>query len=468
MTSTLRDPVASSRDFALALAAPGPRSLPLLGVLPEIVRRRGVLLALLHYWRTYGDVVQADLGLTTAVFLARPQAVQRVLVDNRDNYPRSRQSMESVAGFLGEGLGSSEGAHWRRQRHFMQGPFAVSAVPAYADAMVSATRELVDRWDRRVRAGDTDVDLLEESSGLALDILGRTIFGADTRADAAEIGRAFLEILDYLKRHLYGLIPSLGWVPTPDNRRLHRNIRHLHALLDRMILMRRTHPDTYAFDADLLSLMLRAQDEWGEGMLERHLHDEVMTLYLAGHQTTSELVCWVFYVLAKDSSVEQTLHAELASVLEERWPTVGDLERLPYLRMVIDETLRLYPPAPLITKNARKADVVDGYRVPPDALVVLSPYLTHRHPDVWPDPERFDPLRHQPSLTAQRHRFAFFPFSAGYHSCIGASFALQETRLVIAALARRYRLRRLPGPPVEPSVTSTLTPHGLRMRLEPW
>jgi cytochrome P450 len=438
------------------------------GILPDLARQRGLLVALLQYWQAYGDVVQARIGTTTSLFFARPEAVQRILVDNRDNYPRAQQAMRSVARLLGEGLVSSEGAHWRRQRHFMQGPLAASAVPAYAPQIVAAAEEVAQAWEARLKSEDTDLDVLEETGALTLDILGRTIFGFDTRADAQDVGRTFVEVVEYLARHLYGLVPSFSWLPTADNRRLDRNVRHLHDLLDAMIAARRAAPDTYAFDVDLLSVMLRARDEWGEGMLESHLHDEVMTLYLAGHQTGAELIAWVFYALANNPEVEQALHAELDAVLGDRPPALQDLERLPYLRLVVDEALRMYPTAPLVTKNARRADMVEGYHVPAGALVILSPYVTHRHPALWPEPDRFDPLRHTPERTAQRHRMAFFPFSAGYHSCIGASFALLEVRLCVASLARRYRLLRLPGPSVEPAVTSTLSPRGLRMRLAAW
>jgi cytochrome P450 len=440
----------------------------LVGILPDLVRQRGLLVALLHYWRVYGDVVQARVGTTTTLFFARPEAAQRILVDNRDNYPRAQQAMRSVAKLLGDGLVSSEGAHWRRQRHFMQGPLAASAVPAYAPAIASAAEDVVAAWQQRLQSGQTDLEVLDETGALTLDILGRTIFGFDTRVDAHDVGQTFVEVLDYLTRHLYGLIPSFSWIPTPDNRRLERNVQHLHQLLDAMIAARRAAPDTYAYDTDLLSVMLRARDEWGEGMLESHLHDEVMTLYLAGHQTGAELIAWVFYALADNPDVEAALHAELESVLGDRPPSLHDLERLPYLRLVVDETLRMYPTAPLVTKNARRADSVEGYHVPEGALVILSPYITQRHPRLWPEPERFDPLRHMPERVAQRHRMAFFPFSAGYHSCIGAAFALLEVRLCVASLARRFRLQRLPGPSVEPSVTSTLTPKGLRMRLAAW
>jgi cytochrome P450 len=280
------------------------------------------------------------------------------------------------------------------------------------------------------------------------------------------VGHTFTQILDYLNRHLYGLLPTLGWLPTPDNRRLNRNIHHLQTLLERMIAVRRAAPDTYAFDTDLLSVMLRARDEWGEGMLERHLRDEVMTLYLAGHTTTADLLAWVFYVLARWPEVEAALHAELSSVLGSREPSLADLPRLTYTQMVVQETVRMYPPIPFVEKDARADDVVCGYRVPAGAMVLLSPYLTQRHPAVWPEPDRFDPYRHTAESAATRHRFAMFPFSAGYHSCIGTSFAQQESHLAVAAIAQRYRLTECEGPSVEPSVTSTLTPKTLRMRLE--
>src|SRR5207248_11247474 len=182
-------------------------------------------------------------------------------------------------------------------------------------------------------------------------------------------GQTFVEVVDDMRRHLYRLIPSFSWLPTPGNRRLDRNVRHLQDLLDQMIATRRGAPDTYGFDADLLSVMLRARDEWGEGMLEHHLRDEVMTLYLAGHQTSSELISWVFYALDKNPEVERALREELGAVRGGRAPELRDIEHLPYTRMVVDEALRMYPPAPLVTKNARHADVVEGYAVPAGALV---------------------------------------------------------------------------------------------------
>jgi cytochrome P450 len=448
-------------------AAPGPSGLPLLGVVPRIVREGGLLLALLSLWREYGDVVQARLGRTTVVFFARPEAVQHILIDNRDNYVRARIAVRSVANLLGDGLVTSEGAHWRRQRHFMQAPLATSAIPAYAPAMLAATRDLLANWDSLVKAGRPEIQVWEDMSAYTLDIVGRAVFGFDTRGDARDVGHTFTQILDYLNRHLYGLLPTLGWLPTPDNRRLNRNIRHLQTLLERMVAARRAAPDTYAFDADLLSVMLRARDEWGEGMLERHLRDEVMTLYLAGHTTTADLLAWVFYVLARHPSVESTLHAELASVLGGREPDLADLPRLAYVRMVVDETLRMYPPVPFVSKDARADDVVCGYRVPAGAMVLLSPYVTQRHPHLWPNPDTFDPTRFTPETTAARHRFAMFPFSAGYHSCIGMHFAQQESHLAVAAIAQHYRLTQCEGPSIEPAVTNTLTPKTLRMRLEP-
>jgi cytochrome P450 len=446
--------------------APGPAGVPLVGVVPQVLRHGGLLLALLRLWHEYGDALQANRGRTTVVFFARPEAIQRILIDNRDNYVRAGMAVRSVASLLGDGLVTSEGAHWRRQRHFMQAPLATSAILAYAPAMLAATRELLAGWDERVSAGQPEVQLWEDMSAYTLDIVGRTVFGFDTRGDARDVGQTFTEILDYLNRHLYGLLPFLSWVPSPDNRRMNRNVQHLRVLLDRMIQQRRADPDTYAFSTDLLSVMLRARDDWGEGMLERHLRDEVMTLYLAGHTTTADLLAWVFYALARWPEVESALHAELASTLGEREPELADLERLTVTSMIVDETLRLYPPIPFVTKDARQADVVNGYHVPAGAMVLLSPYVTQRHPDVWPDPDRFDPWRHSAGADAGRHRFAMFPFSAGYHSCIGTSFAQQEARLAVAAIAQRYRLTLVPGPPVEPAVTSTLTPKALRMRLE--
>jgi cytochrome P450 len=282
---------------------------------------------------------------------------------------------------------------------------------------------------------------------LSLDILGRSVLGFDARTEADDVGEMVGELTRFARARLWGLIPPRLWFATPGAGRFYATRRRLLQRLESLIAVHRS-PSNDASD-DLVSTMLSARDEWGQPMSDRQLRDELTTLYLAGHETTARLLTAVFYALAHEPDVERQLHAELDAHLAGRTPTLADLPALPYTRAVVDEALRLYPPVPVLTKHALQDDVVDGYRVVGGALVVLSPYLTQRHPDVWPEPERFDPGRFVSAAAAgRRHRFAVFPFSAGSHSCPGASFALQEARLAVAAIASRFRL--LPASPEQP------------------
>ncbi|MDP3767798.1 MAG: cytochrome P450, partial [Dehalococcoidia bacterium] len=253
--------------------------------------------------------------------------------------------------------------------------------------------------------------------------------------------------------------------PTPTNLRFRRAMRTLDDIVYGMIEARRNNG---ADKDDLLSMLLEARDEeTGEGMSDKQLRDEVFTMFTAGHETTAAALAWTWYLLSQHPEAEGRLHNELGSVLSGRTPGLDDLQRLPYTRMVIEETLRLYPPVWSIGRMALREDTVLGYRIPAKGQVLLSSYVTHRHPEFWDEPERFDPERFAPERAASRPRYAYFPFGGGPRQCIGNEFAMMEAQLALATLAQRYRLRLVPGQVVEPEPAVTLRPrHGVMVTVE--
>ena len=279
----------------------------------------------------------------------------------------------------------------------------------------------------------------------------------------ATVGLAFTALMTPLMDYIYHPVPPLGF-PTPRNRRIQHYIRTLDEVVQVIIT---EHRRLGAEKDDLLSMLLAARDEeTGEGMSDRQVRDEVMTLLLAGHETTSNALSWAWYLLSQNHDAESCLHAELEQVLGGRTPTVEDLPRLPYTRMVLEETLRLYPPAVGFNRKAMADDEVGGYFVSAGTLIWLSPYITHRHPDFWENPEVFDPERFSPERSAGRLHFAHFPFGGGPRLCIGNNFAMMEAQLVLATIAQRYCLRMVPGHQVEPQALLTLRPRdGLQMTL---
>ncbi len=289
----------------------------------------------------------------------------------------------------------------------------------------------------------------------------RPLRGPDVRDHAREIERAFGILSEELVDHLFSplffffLLPAL---PTPGNRRARAALRTLDRNIQAIVARRRAQ--TSAADEDLLSLLLHARDGGGEGMGDRQIRDELMTLLLAGHETTAMALSWTWYLLDRHPRIAERVRGEIMRAAEDRDPTIDDLPRLGYVTQVIEEAMRLYPPAWMFTRTAREADEIGGYPVPPGTIVTLSPYLTHRAPEIWPDPERFDPDRFTAEEREQRPRLAYFPFAGGPRQCIGSDFAMTEATLVLATIARRYRLELAARRKVVPQPLITLRPRG--------
>ncbi len=432
---------------------PGPRA-PF-GVNPLTFHRHRLEI-LLRVAREYGDIASFLLGPVRVVLLNHPDLVREVLVTREDDFVKGR-GIDELRRVLGQGLLSSEGDLHRRQRRLIQPLFRHERIAAYAADMV----EVAERTAGRFRDGET-FDVAREMMRLTLAIVGKTLFGVDVEGEAAEVGESLSTVMRWTMNRLSPFGGLLEKLPLAANRRFRESLGRLDALIERMITDRRRDPG----HGDLLALLLAAQDVEGDGggMSDRQVRDEAMTLFLAGHETTAQALTFTFWLLGHHPEVEGRLHAELDSVLDGRAPRAEDYGKLVYTRQVLWESMRIYPPAWIIGRRALVDLELGGHRVPAGALVLASPFVSHRDPRFFPDPERFDPDRFAASASADRPRYAYYPFGGGSRVCIGEGFAAMEGTLVLASLARRFRLRPVPGQTLELEPLVTLRPrHGLRV-----
>lgn len=442
--------------------APGPRGNLILGTLPELMKGPPAF-----YFRMrgeYGDVVRLRSFLTFFWhFVSHPDGVEHVLQTNQQNYQKGKLFNKPVGLLTGNGLVTSEGDFWRRQRRLVQPAFHRQRVSSYASVVTSAAEDMLKKWETYAKSGE-QFDVADEMTRLTLRIAGRALFDVDLGESSSEFSEALRVVLEHINfRMLHPFAPP-EFIPTSRNRRFNKARLFLDKVVYDIIAVRRKQ----GTDAgDLLSMLLLVRDEEsGEGMTDEQLRDEVITLLVGGHETGAAALAWTWYLLAKHPEEAMRLRAELEAVLKGRTPTFEDLYRLPYTRMVFDEVLRLYPPAWGQIREAIDEDEVGGYRIPAKSIVVLSQYVTHRHPDFWVEPDRFMPERFSPERVSSRPRFAYFPFGGGARQCVGNNFALMEAQLVIATVAQRYIPRLAPGQVVDMDPTFTLRPlNGLRVSL---
>ncbi len=409
----------------------------------------------------FGDVVHLPLWPHPLYLISHPDALQYVLRDNAHNY-RKGVLFQPIATLQGQGLLTSEGALWRRQRLLAQPAFRQHRLALFGAVMEEEAQAVVRGWHQAARTGEP-VNVSAWMHRLSFRVVGRTLLGhAPETLD--ELGKQLQtmgqQLFPYLAAPLRRtwLLPS--WVPTPGRQRFRRAVAAYNAIAQQVITTRRQmmqHDHTAA--ADWLALFITTcDDDTGEGMTEQQLRDEVITFIGAGVETSAQALSWTWYLLDSYPEVADRIQAELRTVLGTRPPTPEDLPHLSYCRMVLDEALRLYPPAAILPRQANAADVLGGYAVPKNAVVLMSQYVTHRHPDFWPEPERFCPERFNAAQIAARHRFAYLPFGEGPRVCIGKPFALMEMPLALATIAQTYSLRLVAERPVVPHLATTLQP----------
>ncbi|HET6899914.1 MAG TPA: cytochrome P450 [Vicinamibacteria bacterium] len=437
----------------------GPKGPPVLGQL--LAFRRDPLEFLTRIAREYpGDIVRFRPGPRDSYLVKDPDLVKEILVTRQHDFSKSR-GLDWAKLFLGEGLLTSEGEFHTRQRRLAQPAFHRQRIGAYAEDMVRRTVDARDRWS----AGQV-LDVDGEMMRLTLAVVSSTLFGTDVAASADEVREDLAAIIGLFPRFslpLFGLIQKL---PIPSNVRFNRAVARLDALVYGIIAQRQRDPGDRG---DLLSMLLLARDEeGGGGMSERQLRDEVITLLLAGHETTANALTWTWYLLSQNEEADARWREELRRVLGDRAPTAEDIPALRYTEMVLAESMRLFPPAWGMGRRALRDLTLGGFTIRRGSVLALSPYIVHRDPRLWPDPLRFDPERFTAEAKAERPRFAYFPFGAGARSCIGEPFAWMEGVLLLATIGQRWRLRLLPGHPVEPKALMTLRPrYGMKMVAEP-
>jgi cytochrome P450 len=415
---------------------PGPRGLPLIGHVTPFIRH-GILGAFDSLARRYGPCYRLPLPFgNTAVVLAHPDGVERVLRSNRDNYIKGAV-YDGTRLLLGEGLVTAEGHAWERQRATMQPAFSSTRLAAYLQTMTGCIDELLVQW-RKIPAGQ-HIDLSAEMTRLTLDIAGRTLFGLDMSGHSSRAGKAFRDGLRGIGSRGPGGLAVPLWLPTPVNIRFRRALVTLDGLVYDIIRRFRAGEAVNPENTLLGILMSARNPDTGEGLSDRQLRDELVTLFLAGHETTASMLVWTFYLLSRSLDVRGRLEQEL-DTLHDGPPSLSTLKKLEYAPMVLSEALRLYPPAWTIARNVINDDEVCGYRVPGGSFVLLSPFITQRLEEFWPDPERFDPQRFTAANVRGRHRFAWFPFSAGPRVCIGKQFAMLEGQLILAQVMREFRV----------------------------
>lgn len=454
------NPTTQSTQASLA-RIPGPRGQFLLGSISDF--RRDQLGFILRMARDYGDVARFRLGGVVLNQVNDPAGVQRILQEKNHNYIKG-DFFDPIRQVGGDGLFASEGAHWLRQRRLMQPAFHRQRIAGFAQVMTGQTTHMLERWDEYARSGEP-LDVSLEFTDLTMRIITEAMFSAQIEEDVHAISSAITLLLEDMNfRFQVPFYPRFGF-PTLRNLRAKQALSTIDEVIYRIIDQRRKSGEQ---KNDLLGMLMDARDEaTGEAMSDRHLRDEVVTIFVAGHETTAVLLTWLFQLLSQEPEWEARLAAEVILALDGRLPTFSDLAQLPTLRMAIDETLRLYPPAWITNRTTLQDDEICGYRIRAGEVVAISPYVIHRRPDYWPDPERFDPLRFTQENSANRPRFAYLPFGGGPHQCIGNNFALVEAQLIFATLVQRFRLHSVPERPVQVEPTVTLRPKdGLWMTLQ--
>ncbi len=411
-----------------------------------------------------GDVVRMRFGPGFNYQINHPDGVQHVLQLNNRNYIREPFGNNLIKLISGLNLFSSDGDYWLQQRRLMQPAFHRRRIATFGKVMTEATLRMIQRWQPAIREGRY-LDMHQEMMRLTMEVVGQALFSVDLSDDTSLLGRSLITSTEYINYRFNNPIYAPTWIPTRRNRALKKAIADINATMQTMIDDRRRSGEQ---KDDLMAMLMEARDEdTGEGMTDEQLRSELAVMIAAGQETTSNALTWVFYLLSEYPDVEERLHAELDTVLEGRLPTLSDLQELPYLSTVLDETMRLYPPAwAVASRRSLAEDEIIGYRIPAHATVMMFPYVIHRDERFWPEPEVFRPERFDAGTENERHRFAYLPFGGGPRKCIGNLFALMEAKLILAILLQRYRLRTKAGYAVEADPIFTLrVKDGLPMRV---
>jgi cytochrome P450 len=391
----------------------------------------------------YGDVARWQ-GFFDMYFVNHPDYVRRVLSPSYEHFSKDIIDYRVLSRIMGNGLVSNDGAHWVKQRKLMQPMFASRTVNSFDVPINSLTTTMLDSWDKRL--ADGPIWIGQQMGRLTFQIVGATLFGSDIDQYADEIAE-ILEVVNLQTQDIRALLTLYSWLPTPYNLKWRKAKRRLDEIVYAIITARRRSGDQ---DNDILDRLIGARDAGtNEEMDEEQVRDEVVTLMLAGHETSSMALAWTLYLLAQHPEIADRLAEALDQTLAGRPAGHKDLNSVPYLKQVVQESMRIYPPVWAVGRRSQQAEVFGDYEIPAQSYIAIVPYALHRHPEFWPDPERFDPDRFQPNPSESRHSYCYLPFAAGPRACIGLGMAMLEIQLVLAQIVQRYRIKLVPGHPVE-------------------
>jgi len=439
--------------------APGPPRLQFFLDLPKF--RKDPLGGFFRAALTYGDVVRYR-GVWVTHQLSHPDHIQHVLQGNFANYRKGR-GYRILKLSLGEGLLTSEGALWQRQRKMTQPSFQGQQVASFVSTMAENTVAMLRRWEKNAEQHDA-FDVVPDFMRLTLNIASQVLFTANLEDDADSIRRTLDIGRDYSVDRAWSIFPPPLSIPTRRNREYRNALANIHTIIDRLIAERRLETSRIN---DLLTMLMEARHENGSHMSDKQLRDEVITLLTAGHETTTLALAWTCFLIGTRPDVVERMTSE-AAFLNGRTPVYEDLMKLRYSRMVVEESMRLYPPVWTMARTAVHEDEIGGYRIAAGSEILIFPYITQRHPKWWHDPDAFRPERFAPENSAARPRYAYLPFGAGPRTCIGLNFAMTEILVALTMMLQRFRLRLAIDPAAvrpEPSVTLQAKP-GIPLLLE--
>lgn len=411
-----------------------------------------------------GDVVKLKAGFSEAWLLTHPAHIKHVLQDHNKNYAGDSRIVRVFQLGGGDGLLSTEGDLWRRQRRLVQPALHRDRIGLAAAVITAEAEAMLDRWQGLVEREEV-LDIAHEMTRLTLTIACRAFCGADIADDVGTLAHAITAAFEHFNHLLFRPIALPEWVPAPCNCGFAETARTIKRIVGTLI---DGHPSRENREAHLLANLLGANHApIDQKLTETQLRDAVVTFLGAASETTAVALAWTWYLIAANPTVELKLREELEQTIGGRIPVMHDLAALNYTRTVVQEVLRLFPPAWMMLRTAAEADEIAGFRIARDSVILMSPYLTHRRTDLWNDPARFDPERFSPKYSQSRPEFSFFPFGAGPRTCIGEDFAMMEMPLIVALVMQRYRLRLMPDHPVEPHIMFTLRPrNGVMVTLE--
>jgi cytochrome P450 len=408
--------------------------------------------------KEYGDMALYYTGPIPILFINSPELVHELLVERAQDFDKGKVQRDAFGQLVGKGLLTSEGKLHQQQRKLMAPAFTPRRLSSYADTMVAfADRNQADWQEGQI------LNVNQEMMRLTMSIVSKVLLGIELTADD-EMGRAMQVGIEWVQLLMQQPIHLPLFVPTPRNHRTREGLNLIRQRVQNLIDERRTKGED---TGDLLSLLLLAQDEQGQGMSDQQVYDEVVTIFLAGHETTAQALTWTFHLLGQHPDLYRKLQEEVDTVLEGRLPTYVDLNKLPYTLQVLKEAMRIYPPSSVIIRHAIRDTELGGYKIRKNSWVTYSQYILHRRPDNFPDPERFDPERFAPENEQKLPRYAYTPFGAGHRICIGNHFATMEGHLLLATLAQKVSFEALNDFPVTPELVVTLRPkNGLKMKVK--